>query len=227
MVGSKWRSQAAVSSGRPAKPHKWRSKYPVNILYLHHYYYVIIIIIIVVTSKKKKRTPFVQVDTSQICAFPKKSSICALIFILTLIRMGQWTSATDSDIGKWRWQEEKEEIIMETNRQKEDNNRCVCVWRQWHYYYYYYYYYEYYLKTKVKEPWLLALSFSETVLWCSLFRTLLCTCMYTFMSTIHPFSEPYHSCRGSEAYISWLWTSVNWNNSINQKEMWVFFHQSA
>lgn len=103
----------------------------------------------------------------------------------------------------------------------------VCVWWQWHYYYYYYYYYEYYLKTKVKEPWLLALSFSKTVLWCSLFRTILCTCMYTFMSTIHPFSEPYHSCRGSEAYISWLWTSVNWNNSINQKEMWVFFHQCA
>lgn len=113
------------------------------------------------------------------------------------------------------------------DRKKTTTGVCVCVWRQWHYYYYYYYYYEYYLKTKVKEPWLLALSFSETVLWCSLFRTLLCTCMYTFMSTIHPFSEPYHSCRGSEAYISWLWTSVNWNNSINQKEMWVFFHQSA
>lgn len=105
--------------------HKWRSKYPVNILYLHHYYYVIIIIIV---TSKKKRTPFVQVDTSQICAFSKKSSICALIFILTVIRMGQWTSATDSDIGKWCWQEEKEEIIMETNRQKEDNNRCVCVY---------------------------------------------------------------------------------------------------
>lgn len=182
-----------------------------------------LLLLLLLLWQAKKRTPFVQVDRSQICAFPKKSSICALIFILTLIRMGQWTSATDSDIGKWCWREEKEEIIMETNRQKEDNNRCVCVWWQWHYYYYYYYY-EYYLKTKVKEPWLLALSFSKTVLWCSLFRTILCTCMYTFMSTIHPFSEPYHSCRGSEAYISWLWTSVNWNNSINQKEMWVFFH---
>lgn len=92
---------------------------PASLLLCYYYHYC---------DKQKKRTPFVQVDTSQICAFSKKSSICALIFILTVIRMGQWTSATDSDIGKWCWQEEKEEIIMETNRQKEDNNRCVCVY---------------------------------------------------------------------------------------------------